>query len=462
MSIYDVVIVGNGIIGSLLVKSLLKKKIKTCLVGPSNRKGSATLAAGAMINVFGELDFWEKDTIYQKQKILLGIEANKAWKKLSIEFFNNESFKSADDTIVYLSKKATNLEKNCFNLIKQISNQYLGSKLNSNQNKKIAMLKNSRVNQNAKEFFLIKGEGAMDTSKIFNYFDKQAIDDTHGHYLNDNVKSIIKKNNIFILETNLKKTIKSKKIIICNGAFLNQLNLNTLPVYYGVGSALELHDKKNDFTFLPKKTVIRTPNRGSTCGIHIVPRNKQEYYVGAGSYITKKPVYGHRVGTVNYLLNCLETEFTGKLPHTVINFVQGFRPISIDGKPLVGTLELDKDIFIASGTKRDGFTYAPILTDYIVESFIEEKKEPNYRKLFIGWEPDRQMISFLDRTQAIEAYIDNKIAGLLEHGSIKDKNQEKKILNELYSEANIFHDKIQKKFKLSSNFGIHPELLNVI
>ena len=237
---------------------------------------------------------------------------------------------------------------------------------------------------------------------------------------------------------------------------------NILPVYYGVGSALEINDQFSKFDHIPKRTVIRTPNRGSTCGIHIVPRSSNNFYVGAGSYISKKPIYGHRIGTINYLTSCLEREFTGKLPHTTTSFVQGFRPVSIDGKPLIGDLINDNDIFIVSGTKRDGFTYAPIIVKHILDNFLNNKKNEKLQNIFEDWKPDRKMLSFLDRTSACKSYIDNKISGLIEHGMIHNSNHEKKVLIELKNEANKFHDLIIKKFKLDINFGIHPELLNII
>ena len=54
---FDVLIVGNGIVGSLTAVMINKNlpKIKIGLIGPSNRPGSASVAAGAMLNVFGEI-----------------------------------------------------------------------------------------------------------------------------------------------------------------------------------------------------------------------------------------------------------------------------------------------------------------------------------------------------------------------------------------------------------------------
>ena len=456
---FEVAVIGNGILGSLLSYHLSKYKINSCLIGSVNRPGSASTAAGAMINVFGEVDFWEKGTDYQDQKIKLGIESTKKWKEISDNYFNKEIM-TADDTVIYLSKNSTNLEKNCFKLIKQITSDNLGSNLNIRQTKKIEFLKKTKVNNFAKEFFIIKNEGALDTKILFQHLDEALFKSKYIKIHNDIALNISKHSQNFKINTK-SGSISAKKIIVCNGAFLNNLNLNLLPMFFGVGSALEFNNQ-NCFNFLPKRTVIRTPNRGSTCGIHIVPRSKNNFYVGAGSYLSKKPVHGHRVGTIDYLFNCLQNEFTGKLPHSPVNFVQGFRPISMDGKPLIGKLQNDENIFIASGTKRDGLTYAPILAEHILDCFIFNKNKRPFAHLFENWEPFRKPISYLKRNTAIKAYVDNKIAGLLEHGSVKNRSHEKKILKDLNEEAEKFHDKIQKKLKLDSDFGIHPELLNIL
>ena len=391
--IYDVAIIGNGIVGSLLAHQLNQKKFKTCFIGKEERLGSASKAAGAMLNVFGELDYWEKDTIYQSKKLQLGIDSFQEWQNLLSKFENKKQIKTADDTIVYLSKKATNLEKNCFNLIKKLNKEKNLKKATIKSLNKINEIKKTSIYQNSKELLLIQGEGAINTNNLFKVLDKSISKSKYISKIHAECISLKKINGIYQIKTNLDK-IKSKKIIVCNGAFVNDLVPNILPVYYGVGSALEINDKFSKFGHLPKRTVIRTPNRGSTCGIHIVPRSSKNYYVGAGSYISKRPIYGHRIGTINYLTNCLEKEFTGKLPHTTTSFVQGFRPVSIDGKPLIGKLKNDNDIFIVSGTKRDGFTYAPIIVQHILDNFLNNKKNEKLENIFCDWKPDRKMISF--------------------------------------------------------------------
>ena len=105
------------------------------------------------------------------------------------------------------------------------------------------------------------------------------------------VKKITKYKDLFKIYCNGKKMVQSRKVIITCGAFINNIKFKNsekvLDTYYGVGNALEINDNKKTLkSQIPNRTVVRSPNRGSTCGIHIVPRKENQYYLGAGSYIS--------------------------------------------------------------------------------------------------------------------------------------------------------------------------------
>ena len=132
----------------------------------------------------------------------------------------------------------------------------------------------------------------------------------------------------------------------------------------------------------------------------------------------------------------------------------GFRPFSFDGKPMIGPIS--KDVFVATGTKRDGLTLSPSVVEYI-KNWL---KNNNFiDKDFENWLPNRDPISFGDQSFSTEVYINNKIAGLLEHKDITKKSISK-VSAKLKKESNFFHKKIIKLKKLKKNYGVHPELLN--
>ena len=452
MKKFKIAIVGNGIIGTLLAYNLRKHK-NICLIGPSERSGSASAAAGAMLNVFGEVDYDKSTDNYLEQKINIGIKSQILWKKFKKKIKNKNNIFCADNTIIFKSKNSTYLEKKCYAAIAKYAKLY---KVYSSNHLKLKQLKKNNNFKRIKTF-LIKGEGAVNSKKLFNFLDNKILNKIK--IFNTTANYIKKSKDIFSIKLNNNQKIKAQKIVICAGSFSKNIlkgsGLNILDLYYGVGSAFELKDpNKILYDKIPARTVLRSPNRGSTCGIHIVPRSENNYYLGAGSYISHKANYNHRSGTLNYLLNCAEKEIFGNFTKVDCKPVIGFRPFSFDGKPMIGPIS--KDVFVATGTKRDGLTLSPSIVDFIMNWI---KNNDFIDKDFKKWLPNRDPISFGDQSFSTEVYINNKIAGLLEHNDINKKDLTR-VKKELNQESLKFHKKIIKLKKLKNNFGVHPEILN--
>lgn len=452
MKKFEIAIIGNGIIGTLLAYNLKKNK-NICLVGSSERPGSASAAAGAMLNVFGEVDYDKSTDNYLEQKIKIGIKSQLLWKKFKKKIKNKNNIFCADNTIIFKSKNSTFLENKCYEAIAKYAKLY---GVYSNNHPKLKQLKKNKKFKKI-ETFLIKGEGALNSKKLFNFLDNEILHKIK--VFNTKAKYIKKNKNFFSIKINDNQTIKAKKIILCAGSFSKNIlkgsGLNILDLYYGVGSAFEFSDtNKILYNKIPSRTVLRSPNRGSTCGLHVVPRSENNYYLGAGSYISHKPNYNHRSGTLNYLLSCAEKEIFGNFTKVDCKPLIGFRPFSFDGKPMIGPIS--KDVFVATGTKRDGLTLSPSIVEYI-KNWL---KNNNFiDKDFEKWLPNRDPISFGEQSFSTEVYINNKIAGLLEHNDINKKDLTR-VKNELHKESLKFHKKIIKLKKLKKNFGVHPEILN--
>ena len=80
--IYDVIIIGNGILGTTLAWELSKqqKNIKIALIGPKNKFGSGSKASGAMINVFAEIESDFMSDFYLKKRFEMAVSALNMWK----------------------------------------------------------------------------------------------------------------------------------------------------------------------------------------------------------------------------------------------------------------------------------------------------------------------------------------------------------------------------------------------
>ena len=137
MKKFEIAIVGNGIIGTLLAYNLRKNK-NICLIGPSERFGSASIAAGAMLNVFGEIDYDKSSDNYLEQKIKIGVKSQLLWKIFKKKINNKNNIFCADNTIIFKSKKSTFLEKKCYEAIAKYAKFY---KVFSNKHSKLKQLK---------------------------------------------------------------------------------------------------------------------------------------------------------------------------------------------------------------------------------------------------------------------------------------------------------------------------------
>jgi len=78
---YDVIVIGNGAVGSALAYELRRRdpKARIAIIGPSARKGGATVTAGAMINVWAEMAKGQFEDAAMADRANLAIEAFGLW-----------------------------------------------------------------------------------------------------------------------------------------------------------------------------------------------------------------------------------------------------------------------------------------------------------------------------------------------------------------------------------------------
>ena len=166
-----------------------------------------------------------------------------------------------------------------------------------------------------------------------------------------------------------------------------------------------------------KRNVIRTVNRGGAqCGIHLVPRSDGTLYLGAGNYVASPGESPHRIETIRYLFDKVETDILGKeiaydLTGTVI---KGYRPRALDGFPLIGPVKKNDKIFVATATNRVGLTWAPEIAEQIVDWALGNTGSEDFK----DWRPDRKLISFGSPTKAKEYFVSSRIGAALEHGLV--------------------------------------------
>lgn len=415
--ILDFLILGNGAIGMLTaikVKQAFPES-QVAVIGNATRENSASVAAGAMCNVFAEIEAPFSKTHSQLIELSLwyGISGREGWLDLFATQPEFERVKTAPDTLVFLKENSSDFEKANFNASREAAQSYGAIRKMDSE-----LL--SRVFENASKLptdaFKIEGEFAIDSRLLFSLFSKKCIE-LGVILLEENISGI----DLIASRVNSSKSqFKFKKLIVALGSnssiYFPEGTMQNL--VQGVGTAFEMSKKGLEGALAEKKFVVRTVNRGGAqCGFHFVPRN-DGFYLGAGNYIMMPGKSDHRLETLRYLFGTFESELCGsEISYRLEgNLVKGHRPRAMDGFPLIGHLEGYQDVFVASGTNRAGLTWAPKIANQIVAWCNGDDYESPFASLTT---PNRKEINFGSDDEAIRYYTESRISAALEHGKIQ-------------------------------------------
>ena len=218
--------------------------------------------------------------------------------------------------------------------------------------------------------------------------------------------------------------------------------------YFGTGTALIIKtNTKHDI-----KSVIRTPNRGLACGLHVVPLNKDHLYIGATNRISKYENNFPILTTTQTLQNSFLKEINNKLGNSEIKKICiGHRPTTLDTFPIIGKTSL-KNLYICTGTKRDGLTFSPFIAKKLTSLILETKQD----SLSQYYKPERQLSFTMTKEEGIKKTVRHYISAAFQHGlNLPNNTNEETYKKEVLDSVT----KIYKK--LNVKFGIQPEALNL-
>ena len=452
-----IAVVGNGSLG---LYSAIQTKLKfsdadVILVGPKERTYAASTAAGAMANVYAEMEHSEGSLLHANERYLeMGKISTRLWKKFLLEI-NGLDCITSEDTYVYLQENASIFEESNYEaVIKYARSDDVLEMLS-----KAAISKSfpSHASAKVKSAIKIKGESSFSVHKLFRLLDQFAskigiqIYDTK--VLSIDIDSLN-------LETEI-ETMKFDRIIVTAGIHTQKLlaSSSILPVYQGVGVAMLINPVLNIEMQKLRKGVFRSVNRGGAqCGIHLVPREDGKFYLGAGNYVStiQEPVI--RLDTIRYLLSTLENDLIGRecAYELTGEFKLGLRPRSLDGFPMIGALRSHPKIFVATGTNRAGLTWAP----FIGAEVISWLKETEASKLINGWGPQRNPIPYGSKIEGINYFANSRLSNSMEHGLISrgsDKSELLKKFNEFSQTAHVLSSQVSTKLNLPVGTTVNPD-----
>ena len=450
MNKYDFAVVGNGAIGTLAAIKLKQANPNksVVLVGNFKRRDSASVAAGAMIAVFAEMEECAPEQEEMQNRYLkIGKESSLSWRSF-LSQSGGLGVITAEDTLVFLKKAYSQFEFGNFNAVKRVLPP-------ENQTGNETELNWLVEKKNIEEVINIKGEFAICPTALFKHFD--ILLENLGIY-------IISEDALKVdLETNIVKFDNSEldfqyiKLVLAAGSQTARILKpeSILPMLQGVGTAISINNNA-DISALSTH-VIRTVNRGGAqCGMHVVPRSDGTIYLGAGNFVSHPGPASHRLDTISYLLSTLESDLLNR--RIVYNFsgnlLMGMRPRSIDGFPMIGSIAKYSNVFIATATNRLGLTWAPRIADQI--NLWASGKSLDSE--FIDWNPDRIPLNFGTQDSAIEYYVSSRISNACEHGlSGSGEDDLSRLRSEFTAVAHNLVGRIRKRYPQYEGVVLHPD-----
>lgn len=458
MNTFDVVIIGNGVLGmsTALALTLEDPNLKIAVVGPVTRNGSATLAAGAVLNCFSEITKFNLTSKYFLSKFEIARKALKAWPnwlaQINSMVSKEEQLTVNPGTFMILNTRSGVREDDNYFAIREALDNYQEpyEDVTSTEIPGLDPVEDSRPLR----AMYLPNEGAINPIKLLIALERACIKNGKVTLINDRVSKILLKENKVVGVSTLKGLrLKSERILLAAGAYsahlieqIPSLSRRIPKLLSGMGCSLILQ-ANHKF-----KNIIRSPVRAGSCGICILPyeNNSNMLFMGSSTSVIPLPTSNAKARDVYYLLERAIDQFDHKLHNAeIIRYQVGNRPFVIDTFPLIGGSASIAGLWILTGTYRDGINDSSILATSIAKEILGKKTIISHE--FI---PERLPISWLNKEQAIKEFAEQYLSVGYEHNMKLPKLAWESAIKEMAVKRieNIYE-------KLDIDIGLSPDLL---
>lgn len=453
-----VVIIGNGIISYTTAYALLRRdsNVKITIVGPSDQKGCASLAAAAMFNSFCEVDPSTLTNEFEKKKFLFNRSAVPYWPEYLARLTkeSDQDIPHGFGTYLINNHATDEMEDLSFNAVvsalKEFNEPYEGVDLKNIKNYKPIPSKR------AARAIYIPAEGWVNPIALINSLKIILERSGRVHFENDYVKSLYRSGDRIVrveLEDG-SKISDGDFYLMASGATFSKIisssNLDTSfpKIFYGVGCSLLVKTGENTLT-----NCVRTPNRGLACGIYSAPQDSDHTLIGASNFISPWPEDHGRLTSIHNLVeSAMEQINSDYYRAQLVKVNVGWRPTSEDTLPLIGKTSIE-NLLVATGTKRDGLHCSPVISEYLADTILLGKSSHDVS----FFKPERTPYRPYKREEAIETAVKHILNAAYQHGFESAKNRMVEDLEKYYrDDITKLHDKVGAK-----DWGIPPEMLNM-
>ncbi|WP_144634479.1 NAD(P)/FAD-dependent oxidoreductase [Bordetella genomosp. 13] len=472
------VVIGNGIVGLTAAFRLAQRagsQDRVTIIGRNSRLCSASLAAGAMLNSFAEIEKGALESELDRFRFDLSQQAARMWPA-----FERELLDACADHLPEARRPSPGLPHGSGGLdlgTYVINNTAADDLDDENFDAIIAALKDydephqlvapsdipnyhPEQRQRATRAVFIPNEGWLNPRVTVQTLEAALGQFPQVQFVDDAVERLegsasgVK---TVLLESGAR--VDADHFVLSNGANAgsllkkSELGITMQPTFYGVGVSIEI--RSPDY---PHTNVVRTPNRGLACGIYTIPYfngadQRDHLLIGASNFMSPVPYEHGRLTSVEHIMRSAMEQINRNFYRAdLIRVNVGWRPTSQDTYPLVGRSSI-ANLIIATGTKRDGFHLSPLLSQQIAGLVYGEKQDER-----LEWfNPERKPIRALTREAAIEKAIRHMTNAAYQHGFTPSANRMPDQLRRMYREdLERLHDQVG-----ATDWGIPPEMMDM-
>jgi glycine/D-amino acid oxidase-like deaminating enzyme len=421
---FDYLIIGNAILGLTTAYRLTQADPQASIgiIGPANRTGSATMAAGAMLGLFGEVTTAHETSQYDQANFQLAYHAQTLWPDFIADL--NTQLKSEDavrihphGTFILLNTQDTDHDDT-------VAYQAILRALHTHQEPHTTVAPQDipglhpEVAAHTTTSVYLPGERSINPRAVVRALETVLTQHPQVTQLNHTAIQLRTKTTDQTAMTGVTldngDQLHAEQVILAAGVGCQDL-IDTLPLPAGrippilSGDGIALLLDQQPLGTQQIQHVIRTPNRTGACSLHLVPdvTRAHHVYLGAGNHMQWRTQSGTSLHHATGLMNTGLREIGTHLGEArLLRLNQGGRPITIDGYPLYGACPSIRGLWLLTGTGRDGFQRSPLLSLHLANQLTgttpRSTAEQATHAIFETFAPERLPIQTCHQADTIQ------------------------------------------------------------
>lgn len=354
---HDVLIIGAGIIGTLIARELSKYQLDIVVLEKSNDVGNKTTSANSAI-IHSGCDP-EPGTNKAKFNILGNPMFDELTKQLDVKFQRNGS----------LTIALSDEQLDALSLLEERSK--LNGVLYKRLTKEEALEMEPHLSTNVKGALFFPTAGIIDPFNLCVHAMENAIDNGVNLCLNQEVINISKRNKKFVVKTKSEE-FNARIVINAAGNYADVIAQMIEPIDWNItprkGEYFILDRLEKDFV---KHTIFPLPSKKGK-GVLVSPTTSQNYIVGPSSeVIPDRDDYS----TDGLTLQNIRQQALSMVPEIpfgkVIRVFAGLRPSSSRHDFIIEYSKTDNHFINVAGIESPGLVSSPAIAKYVVEDLVK-------------------------------------------------------------------------------------------